>query len=205
MGILKKLEDLAKPLSQGPIPSFSRYHLSKAIEIIGEEGTIGRSALSIRLKIGTGAIRTLIHHLQKARLIDISKSGCKLTSGGYKIFKELSILFPKKSFIEESQHPLGKYGFGILIKNAAKRVNLGLEQRDAAVRARANGAITLVFKRGKLYLPPDAEGEPKEWDLSSEVLEIFNPEENDVVIISGADNEDDAEAGARAAAWTLKS
>ena len=84
------------------------------------------------------------------------------------------------------------------------KVTNGIEQRDSAVRAGASGAVTLIFRQGRLFMPPPAKIESKEWpEISRQLLELFQPEENDVIIIGGADTEEKAEQGARAASWTL--
>jgi len=53
-------------------------------------------------------------------------------------------------------------------------------------------------------MPPETELPPKEWDESLRTIQIrFEPQENDVIIISGADDLILAELGARAGSWTL--
>jgi hypothetical protein len=83
-------------------------------------------------------------------------------------------------------------------------VKSGIEQRDAAVRAGADGAVTLVVKHGELIMPPAADSKmrPKA-DNAKKIQETFQPQESDAIIIAGANSEQNAEEGARAAAWTL--
>lgn len=194
---------MAKERAAGPFPSFTELHLTKAIEVIGEK-PIGRAGLSGKLQLGEGATRTLIDRLQTERLIKISKAGCELTKDGLSILKDLKSKFPKKMKVPASSVTVGPYNFGILIKNAASKVRNGIEQRDSAVRAGASGAVTLIFRQGRLFMPPPAKIESKEWpEISRRLLGLFQPEENDVIIVSGADTEEKAEQGARAASWTL--
>ena len=197
------LRSLAKPSALGPSPSFNEFQLSKTLEVIGE-GSIGRTALSHKLQIGEGATRTIIDHLHAAGIIDVRKSGAVLTKKGQRVLNELNVKLGKKVRIEGMSIAVGTCVYGIQVKGSADKVRVGIEQRDAAVRAGALGAVTVVFKKGRLYVPPADRSPPEEWTRDRDkILEVFAPSEGDVIIICGAASERDAESGARAAAWTL--
>jgi len=52
----------------------------------------------------------------------------------------------------------------------------GIEQRDSAVRAGASGAVTLIFKHRRLFMPPLDETEPKELpEIAKQLLDLFQP------------------------------
>jgi hypothetical protein len=98
---------------------------------------------------------------------------------------------------------IGPYNSGALVSKAGDRIRRGLEQRDAAIRVGASGATTLVYKGGKLLFPPE-EVASEEWpDVSKRIIKIFQPSENDVVIVTSGASPKLAEAGAIAAALTL--
>jgi len=197
------LKRLAEQKAAGPTPSFTELHLAKAIEIMGRE-RIGRLGLSERLGLGEGTTRTLIDRLLEAGLAKISKRGCELTRSGFSILKELGSKIGPMSRVSRSPITVGPYDFGVLVRKAANKVASGIEQRDAAVRAGANGAVTLVFKDHRLLMPPVDDSKIRESrDAIEQILENFRPAEKDVIVIAGADTETLAEDGARAAAWTL--
>ena len=200
LGILKQLAEQKAP---GPIHSFTELHLAKAIEIIGRE-PIGRIGLSERLGLGEGTTRTLIDRLLEAKLAQVSKRGCELTESGSSILKDLNSKLGPMARVSRSPITIGPHNFGILVRKAANRVNSGIEQRDAAVRVGANGAVTFVFRGHRLLMPPVLNRTVKESrNATQQILDNFHPGENDVVIIAGADSERLAEDGARAAVWTL--
>lgn len=189
--------------SAGPTPLFTQLDLARAIEIIGSEH-VGRSKLSTRLGLGEGTTRTLIDRFLNARLIKTSRLGCELTGRGHSILNELNAKLGTKKRVAQSSITVGHYNFGILVKGAANRIKSGIEQRDAAVRAGANGAVTFVVKRGELVMPPPARPITREQESATrEIKEAFEPHENDVIIIAGGDSEQFAEEGAMAAAWIL--
>jgi len=194
---------LAGEKAAGPRPLFTQLDLARAIEIIGTK-RIGRNKLSERLGLGEGTTRTLIDRLLDARLIAISKLGCQLTRSGQSILNELNMRLGIRAKVSRSSVTVGTYNFGILVKEAANRITSGIEQRDAAVRAGADGAVTFVVKHGRLVMPPAAEPIMRgQEDAANKIQEAFRPQENDAIIIAGAESEQNAEEGARAAAWTL--
>ena len=69
------------------------------------------------------------------------------------------------------------------------------------MRAGANGAVTMVFKNGQLFMPSADDSKIRQSpDAIKQILENFRPREKDVIIIVGPDTERLAEEGARAAA-----
>lgn len=200
---LDVLERLVKGRAAGPTASFTELHLAEAIDVIGRE-QIGRLGLSRRLGLGEGTTRTLIDRLLEARLIKISNRGCELTGRGLSIMKELDSKLGPKARVPKSRITVGPCDFGILVRNAANKVSSGIEQRDAAVRAGANGAVTLLFKDDKLLMPTAEGSKTKQSaDAVRQIVKNFRPEENGVIMIAGGDTERLAENGAWAAAWIL--
>ena len=203
MRTLDMLKQLAGQKAAGPTASFTELHLAKAVEIIGRE-RIGRLGLSERLALGEGATRTLIDRLLEARLVNISKRGCELTDRGLSVMKHLDSRLGPKAIVPRSAITVGPNDFGILVKKAANKVSNGITQRDAAVRAGANGAVTLLFENDQLVMPSAEDSKVRQSpDAVEQTVEKFRPGENDVIIIAGGDTERLAEDGAWAAAWTL--
>jgi len=200
---LTALRRLVKEKAPGPPSTFTELHLAKAVEIIGEKAT-GRAGLSRQLSLGEGATRTLIGRLTDEGLAISTKRGIRLTRSGLSILKELQRSFPKGATVPRSSITVGLHNFGVLVRSGADRVRSGIEQRDAAVRAGAIGAVTVLFRNGRLYMPPVKEFEVEDWkETARTIMEIFNPKDSDAIVICGAESMQQAEDGARAAAWTL--
>jgi ribosomal protein S19E (S16A) len=203
MRALGMLKQLAQQKAAGPNLSFSELQLAKAVEIVGKE-RVGRGELSERLGLGAGATRTLIERLVDAGLMRISRRGCELTKSGTSLLNELNAKLGPRTEVPKSSITVGIRNFGVLVRGAANKVKTGIELRDAAVKAGAAGAVTLVFEHGVLVMPRPARSQMKRWpSVAKQILEMFQPEENDVIVIAGGDSEEIAEEGARAAAWTL--
>lgn len=204
MSVKRFLESLVVGKAQGPSPSFTVFDAVRVLELVARAGSIGRGKLAEKLTLGRGATRTLLTHLTDAGLVSSSRGGCAFTAKGEKVWNELHSLLPWKVEVEQNELTFAAHNVAVLVKDKASNVKKGLEQRDAAVRAGAKGTATLVCKDGKLLLPTVSA------DVASDYPEAFNaisrlmkPEDNDVIIISSADNAKEAEYGALAAAWTL--
>jgi len=197
------LEKIASERAPGPSPSFSLFHILKAMEIMAEQ-PIGRGMLAENLKVGEGVVRTIINRLQKAGLITISKAGCVLTKKGLSLWKEYRAIFKEKIEIGKNELTLAEYNFAILVKNHAHKVKSGMEQRDAAVMVGARSATTLLFRGQRLIIPSVSDNVAQDFPkAANQILKLLKPEENDVIIIASANTPEKAQYGTLAAAWAL--
>jgi predicted transcriptional regulator len=197
------VESLASPKGPGPATTFSMFHIFSALELMAAK-PIGRNKLAAKLNVGKGAIRTIIRRLKDARLIVTSKEGCTLTDKGVNLWKNFTEIFPKRIEIEKTALTTSKYNYAFLVKNKAHKVKSGIDQRDAAIMGGARRALVIVFKNGRLMIESVSnsleETFPK---TANEILENLEPEDNDVIIIAGADDLLKAKRGAFAASWVL--
>jgi len=201
--LVETIKRLAEREEAGPAPSFTAIHLANAIWLIGSEKTVSRRLLCGELRLGEGAVKTLVKRLKDARLVATSKLGCNLTQRGWAVYNQLTSTLTKKTHLDNVSLNLGGHMVGVLVKNLGHRVRRGLEQRDAAVRAGALGAVTMVFRGGRLVMPGVSDVTSEHPEFAEEVVERFQPDENDVIVIVGADTRGKAEYGALAVAWSL--
>ena len=189
----------------GPFTSFNELHVSKAILLLGERGPIGRAMLSKNLFLGGGAVRTLIHRLKESHLVIVERTGCRLTSRGEVVYRELKMKIPIITEIEGGILATEKFTYTVLVKKATGMVKRGIEQRDAAVRAGGGGATTFIFKKGSFTIPGSSSNCETEFpnDVWRDLSATLNPRDGDVIIVCNASSKEAAEYGALAAAWTI--
>ncbi|MEM2890225.1 MAG: DUF4443 domain-containing protein [Candidatus Hadarchaeum sp.] len=185
------------PKTKGPLPRFSQIHVQLTLELISKHKRIGRKQLTRKLGIGEGSTRTILDHLKNEGLITSSKGGHSLTEKGKTLLREPQPFVP----VEAGDLAVGKVNVATVVRGAANRVKLGIEQRDEAIKVGANGATVLVFKGGKLRILGGFVGIKKE--VSEKIIKTLHLNEGDVVIIGAGKDLLTAEAGARAAARTL--
>jgi len=204
MSMKRFLESLTFEKAPGPSPSFSVFDVIKALEIIAEARSVGRGKLSEKLKLGGGATRTLLARLVEAGLISTSRSGCSLTSKGKKLWRRIEEIIPHISEIDQNELTFAAYNVVVQVRGRGEKVGKGLEQRDAAVRTGAKGAITLIYRNEKLILPTITDNAAQSYPIAyQQITSLLDLKENDVAIIACADSLKDAEYGALAAAWTI--
>ncbi len=201
---LESLRDVLSSDYKGPRAVFSEVHVLKAILAIGAAGSVGRGRLGSMVGLGQGEVRTLIKRLKENDLIVIEPDGCKLSRKGLREFSQLKEKLPWSSKVEAGSLGIGAECAAVLVRGAGANVRKGIEQRDAAVRAGANGALTALFAKGRFTLP--GEGTDCEKDGPRDLWKAARaagPREGDVIIVVGADSQDAAELGTLAAALTL--
>jgi hypothetical protein len=98
---------------------------------------------------------------------------------------------------------VGDFDVAVLVRGRAERVKDGLRQRDEAVKAGAAGATTLVFRGGRLLMPPETDLDTGYPQLARQVRAAFELREGDVIVIGSAGDLRAAEDGALAAAVDL--
>ena len=197
------IESLASPKGPGPATTFSMFHIFYALELLAEK-PIGRNKLAEKLNVGEGAIRTIVSRLKKAGLIVTSKEGCILTDKGLSLWKSFVEVYPKRSEIGKTALTTSKFNYAFLVRNKAHKVGSGIDQRDAAIMGGARRALVIVCRNGRLMIESVSNSIEEEFpEAAGEILEKLGPEDNDVVVIAGADDPLRARRGAFAASWVL--
>ena len=199
----KFIESFARPKGPGPSTTFSMFHIFYALELMAEK-PIGRTKLAEKLNVGEGAIRTIISRLKDAGLIVTSKEGCNLTNKGFSVWEKFAEVFPKRIEIEKTPLTTSEYNYAFLVKNRGHKVKSGIDQRDAAIMGGARRAVAIVSKNGHLIIESVSNSIEKDFpEAANKILKDLKPEDNDVIIIAGADNPLKAKRGAFAASWVL--
>ncbi|MCW4019051.1 MAG: DUF4443 domain-containing protein [Candidatus Bathyarchaeota archaeon] len=199
----KYITNLVSEKAPGPSTTFSMFHIFYALELM-EQKPIGRNRLAQKLNVGEGAIRTIINRLKDEQLITTAKEGCSLTPKGLEVWHKFEAVFPQRAEIEQTELTRSLFNYAFLVKNSGQKIGSGIEQRDAAIMGGAQRAIALVFRGGHLVIGSVSGSIEKEFpDAANKILKNLKPEENDVIIIAGADNAVRAKRGAFAAAWVL--
>jgi predicted transcriptional regulator len=197
------IENVAGEKAPGPSTTFSVAHIFYALELVAEK-PIGRNKLAEKLNVGDGAIRTIINHLKDAGLIETSKTGCTLTTKGSSVWKKFEEFFPKRGEIEKTELTTAEHNYAFLVKNSGHKVKSGIEQRDAAIVAGAKRAVVIVSKSGHLSIESVSNDIAKEFPkAANHILRVTQPEDNDVIVIAGADVLQKAKNAAFAASWAL--
>ena len=192
--ILKTLQGLIDKRA-----SYSPAHVLKLLFLISER-PMGRNSLARKMKLGEASIKTLLKRLKEIEFIESTTKGNLLNEKGRNFLEEILKRMSKPVELNFKEYTTGKYNSAILVKNSAKKVKLGIEQRDEAIKVGGEGATTLIYKNGKLKFPGFKEDVS---DLRNELEKIFVLEDDDVIIIGSASTPEKAEEATLMAALSL--
>jgi len=202
--VVQALREVLDSEYRGPRAVFTEVDVLKALLAIGRSGRVGRGKLGTVTALGQGEVRTLIKRMKDRQLITIEADGCKLSKRGEKEYAKLSSLIVSSGPVSARSLHLGKECWAVLVRGAAGAVRYGIEQRDAAIKAGADGAFTSVFRSGRFMIPGESvdcerDGPVEPWTT----LRKMGPLEGDVAVVTGSPNSRASEDGALAAMLTL--
>ena len=199
---VRTLQKVASRIAPSRILSFEMVHVLKTLQLIQEKGHVSRHTLCKKLDLGEGTVKTLVKHLKIYDLVVTDKSGTRISTKGTKLLSELVLSMPAEMSISKCSVALGKFNYGILLRQMSYVIKTGIEQRDSAIKINALGATTLVYKDKRFIIPnTNFDALRTEQNLHTLLVQGLNPEEDDVLII-GSDNKSEriAEFAAKSAA-----
>ncbi len=204
--MLEEMLDKWRRGPRGPLPQLTTLQLLSSLLLIDREGPVGRRTLSQLLSIKNGVARGLAERLSEQGIVEVTETGVRLSKEGKNrlrgVLRQMSI--QKISNLDKTEMVPGRAAVSVHLSNQYQPRMTGIQQRDEAVKAGADGCITLAVKNGKLIVPPDekdaADLYPKE---NSRLRNLFKLSDNDLVIIGFGDNQQRAMAGALAAVLSL--
>jgi hypothetical protein len=171
------------------------------------EGEIGRYRLAKMLGVPQGIARGILARMKKNGLIMVRhRAGTRASQKG---LRELTGLMKRehlKSVRRSDQELLGLGSRSVLfhVAERSQRLGRGIEQRDAAIKAGATGAVTFLYDGKTLRFPGVAESlsrrNPAAFDRLRNQVKM---RKGDIVLISFAGTWWDAARGGFAAVRTL--
>ena len=187
--------------------TFSAPHVLKALQLLSNQKFVSRANFSKELKLGEGAVKTLISHLREFGMLDSIKSGTFLTNKGKKFVEKFNQVISAECSIPKSAILESNNNHAIILKGYADSIRSGVEQRDYAIMYGAKSAITLLYKNKDFVFPvtesPALVSDKKTRDV---LIKNLQPDENDIIIITSSDDSFVSEISAKnAALWTIAS
>ena len=175
--------------------------------ILDREGPMGRYRLRKALDMTEGRVRGMLTRMGREGLLEAGKLGCRLTRRGRKVvkswMKEYGVV--KVEEVNLTELGVGPHTVLIQIRDGARHVGTGVEQRDVAVRHGALGAVNITFTKGKLSIPSVYDDLSRDRPaLSKAIIERFKPSEGDLLSAPFAEDRYRALEAAVAVAMSLR-
>ena len=205
---IKTLQNIVTRKGSSKVLTFSAPHVLKSIFCLSNQKYVSRASFCREIRLGEGAVKTLISHLKEYEIADSIKSGTFLTKKGVRLAAQFYKAMPSQCFVKKCHVTNGKYNYAILLKKGyVSDVGNGMKQRDYAVLYGASGSLTLIFKDGEFVFPGDGvicfTDEPETREV---LIGKLKPEEGDMVIMTSSDDRFVAEISAiNTVLWTLGS
>ena len=182
------MQQISGKKAPGPSTSFTIFHVFYALELLAQK-PLGRNKLAEKLKVGDGAVRTIISRLREAGLIETSKAGCALTERGREVWSQFEQVFPRQGALSKSELSEYPCNYAVLVHNSSDKVKSGIDQRDAAIIAGAKKAFVMVYRTGHLSIKSVSDNIEQQYpEAAKQILEQLKPEENDAVVIASAES-----------------
>jgi len=176
-------------------PLFYEYHVLKTLLLLWLKPA-SRGLLARELHIGESSVRTLINRLKRYGLISTCRrNGCSLTKDGWQLVDEFRKIVPKiVSNINLRRLRLGYFNAGVLIKDfpVHGKMRIILWIRDLIIRNGGDAALILQATVNGVIVPPVGVDDWAYEDLGR-IKEVLKPDQNDLIIISFAQTQYDAE------------
>lgn len=193
------MKTIAAP-KYGPIHRFSDFHVFKTLQVLSDGERRGRRQLAQIVGVGEGSMRTIIEYLREKKFVDVRHAGVKITSKGLQFLTKIPI---EIRHLEPTDITMGQHGVAVKVSGKSQEVKSGIEQRDSAVKAGADGATTIVIREGRLIIPNDYDLDAKRPDIARLLRSTFDLSDGDVIIVGRSADPLLAEKGALAAAFDL--
>ncbi len=192
---LGMIQSLSRNVTGRVPPFFCEYHVLKTLLILQQQ-TISRERLAEKLCIGESSTRTLINRLKKYRLISTSRrDGCSLTDFGRQVVDEFKKIVPKIILNTNLKKLcLDYFNAGLLMKNfpVYDKTRIILQIRDLVIRNGGNAALILQATVNGIIIPPIGVDDDAYEDLKR-IKEILKPDKDDLIILSFAQTQYEAE------------
>ena len=120
------------------------------------------------------------------------------------VWAEFEGYFPRRVALSRSELSESAFNFAFLVKDCRGIMGSGIDQRDAAIIAGARKAIVILYKNGHLCIEAVSDSIEKLYpQAANQILVELAPQNNDAIVIAGADSPLKAKRGAFAASWSL--
>ena len=184
----------------GPMFRFTDANVYWALYVLSDGKRMGRKRLADEIGVGEGSMRRILETLRQWEMITIKQTGITITRSGLGFLAEIPI---KVVDLDLKDAIVGTYGQAVVVYGVGKKIENGMQQRDAGIKAGATGCTTLVIRDGALMVPPDWNMDEKNPAVAARVREVTNITEDDAIIVGSAYDQHTAIVAALTAAFEL--
>ena len=184
----------------GPMFRFTDANVYWALHVLSDGKRMGRKRLADEIGVGEGSMRRILETLRQWEMITIKQTGITITRSGLGFLSEIPI---RVVDIDVRDAIVGDYSQAIVVYGVGKKIENGMQQRDAGIKVGATGCTTIVIRNGVLTIPPDWNMDEKNPAVAARIREVTNITEDDAIIVGSAYDQHTAVVAALTAAFEL--
>lgn len=184
----------------GPMFRFTDANVYYSLYLLADGKRLGRKKLAELVGVGEGSMRRILEKFRDWNFVSIKQTGISITKAGLVFLDQLPI---RLIDVDLGQSVMGDFSQGVIVYGVSSKIVNGMQQRDAGIKAGAEGCTTLVIRDGKLMIPPDWNMDEKTPELAYKIRKESGITEDDAIIVGSGNSKIVAIEAALNAAFEL--
>lgn len=164
----------------GPMFRFSDANVYYALYNLADGKRVGRKRLAELAGVGEGSMRRILDKLREWNFVTIKQTGISITKPGLVFLDQIPL---RMVDIDLPGSVVGDFSQGVIVQGVASKIMNGMEQRDAGIKAGAEGCTTIVIRDGRMMIPPDWDMDKESPDLAVKIRQVTSISPDDVIIV----------------------
>ena len=161
---------------------FTDANVYYALYVLSDGKRIGRKKLAEEAGVGEGSMRRILDKLREWNFVQIKQTGISITKAGLVFLDQIPV---RLIDVDLQGSVVGDFTQGVIVYGASSKIVNGMQQRDAGIKAGAEGCTTIVIRDGKLMIPPDWNMDEQTPELAYKIRKDTGITADDVIIVGG--------------------
>ena len=166
----------------GPMFRFTDANVYYALYVLSDGKRIGRNKLAEEAGVGEGSMRHILDKFREWNFVQIKQTGISITKAGLVFLDQIPV---RLIDVDLQGSVVGDFTQGVIVYGASSKIVNGMQQRDAGIKAGAEGCTTIVIRDGKLMIPPDWNMDEQTPELAYKIRKDTGITADDVIIVGG--------------------
>ena len=166
----------------GPMFRFTDANVYYALYVLSDGKRIGRKKLAEEAGVGEGSMRRILDKFREWNFVQIKQTGISITKAGLVFLDQIPV---RLIDVDLQGSVVGDFTQGVIVYGASSKIVNGMQQRDAGIKAGAEGCTTIVIRDGKLMIPPDSNMDEQTPELAYKIRKDTGITADDVIIVGG--------------------
>lgn len=167
----------------GPMFRFTDANVYYALYVLSDGKRIGRKKLAEEAGVGEGSMRRILDKFREWNFVQIKQTGISITKAGLVFLDQIPV---RLIDVDLQGSVVGDFTQGVIVYGASSKIVNGMQQRDAGIKAGAEGCTTIVIRDGKLMIPPDWNMDEQTPELAYKIRKDTGITADDVIIVGGS-------------------